>query len=190
MAAAPGRPLDPRLTSTLLSSTVEILARDGLGRITTDAIATHARAGKAAIYRRWPSLDVLIADAMTTCELIPDVPDHGPLRDALCTLFQPWTRPLDRGERAAAALLGHAGRGTHLDAVLTRSVVVPLAAAVGGIADRQAGDHPALSEVQRRLLTVVVQSMWWQRYTAGVEPCTAADLAELLDRVLLPVATG
>ncbi|GAA4304733.1 TetR/AcrR family transcriptional regulator [Klenkia terrae] len=190
MAARSGRPLDGALTVTLLDCTLEILAQDGLGRITTDVVAARAQAGKSAIYRRWPSAQELVVDALRTCTLVPDVTDTGSLRGDLVALLDPWTHPLDRCERAASALLGHAGRGTVLDEVLERGVVQPLAAAVTRITDRHAARADVLTGVQVRLLVVVVQSMWWQRYTSNRPASTTAEVEQMVDLVLLPITTS
>jgi AcrR family transcriptional regulator len=43
---------------------LEVLAERGYDRLTMDAVATHAHAGKGAIYRRWPSKAALVVDAV------------------------------------------------------------------------------------------------------------------------------
>lgn len=185
----PGRPMDPVLTARLLDSTLHLLAEDGLARVNADVVTARSRAGKAAFYRRWPTIGDLIADAVGTCALVPEVPDSGELRADLLALLGAWGRPLDRCERAAAALLGHAGRDTQLDDVLEGAVVRPLAARVGQIADRQDARGQTVTAVRRRLLTMLVQSLWWQRYTSNSPASSGPDVEQLVDVVLLPVVT-
>ena len=55
MSGTPGRPLSAELSEQLLSVAVDILAEEGWGRLNSDRVAARAHAGKAGIYRRWPT---------------------------------------------------------------------------------------------------------------------------------------
>jgi AcrR family transcriptional regulator len=59
-----GRHLDPTRDAAILNAVLEVLAERGYDRLTMDAVATHAHAGKGAIYRRWPSKAALVVDAV------------------------------------------------------------------------------------------------------------------------------
>ena len=59
MSGAPGRPLSAELSEQLVSVAIDILAEEGWGRLNSDRIAARARAGKAGIYRRWPTMAAL-----------------------------------------------------------------------------------------------------------------------------------
>jgi AcrR family transcriptional regulator len=57
----------PRLASTddrILGATLELLQAGGAGQVTIDAVAARSGAAKSTIYRRWPSLENLIVDAL------------------------------------------------------------------------------------------------------------------------------
>lgn len=58
-----GRPLDSSRDAAILEAALEGLAQRGYDLLTMDAIAARARAGKGALYRRWPSKAALVADA-------------------------------------------------------------------------------------------------------------------------------
>src|ERR1700710_54082 len=98
----PGRPLSTELSDQLVSVAMDILADEGWGRLNSDRIAARARAGKAGIYRRWPSMAALARHALASARLVHTPEDTGSLRSDLVALLAPWTRPLDRSERAAA----------------------------------------------------------------------------------------
>ena len=73
----------PRETE-LLAATLELLRRHGYDRLTVEAVATHARASKATMYRRWPSKADLVLAAVTEgtrMSVLP--PDTGSLRQDL-----------------------------------------------------------------------------------------------------------
>ena len=59
MTGTPGRPLSAELSEQLVAVAVDILAEEGWGRLNSDRIAARARAGKAGIYRRWPTMAAL-----------------------------------------------------------------------------------------------------------------------------------
>ena len=64
MTGTPGRPLSAELSEQLVSVAVDILAEEGWGRLNSDRIAARARAGKAGIYRRWPTMAALARHAV------------------------------------------------------------------------------------------------------------------------------
>jgi AcrR family transcriptional regulator len=78
-----GRPRDPSRDAAILRAALEGLVEVGYDRLTMEEIAQRARAGKGALYRRWPSKAALVADALVAWreQLAPlDVPDTGSLR--------------------------------------------------------------------------------------------------------------
>lgn len=62
-ARRPGR-LDRSLDAAILDATLAGVAEVGYDRLSMDAVASRAGVGKAAIYRRWPSKAVVVADAI------------------------------------------------------------------------------------------------------------------------------
>jgi AcrR family transcriptional regulator len=59
----PGR-FDRSLDAAILEAALEGLGEHGYDRMSMDDIASRARVGKAAIYRRWPSKAAVVADAI------------------------------------------------------------------------------------------------------------------------------
>jgi AcrR family transcriptional regulator len=58
----------PRLSSTddkILAATLELMRASGPGEVTIDAVAAKSGTAKTTIYRRWPSLENLIVDALS-----------------------------------------------------------------------------------------------------------------------------
>lgn len=58
------RRLDRSLDAAILDATLAGVAEQGYDRLSMDDIASRAGVGKAAIYRRWPSKAVVVADAI------------------------------------------------------------------------------------------------------------------------------
>src|ERR1700752_3473805 len=55
---------DQSLDGAILAAVLEGLAERGYDQMSMDDVATRARVGKAAIYRRWPSKAAVVADAI------------------------------------------------------------------------------------------------------------------------------
>ena len=188
MSGTPGRPLSSELSEQLLSVAVDILADEGWGRLNSDRIAARARAGKAGIYRRWPSMAALARSAVSRFSLVSVPADGGSLRGDLVGLAEHWTRPLDREERAVASLVGAARHEEELRHGLDAALVQPLAAAVTEIGSRARHRGEPVDAARLSLLGSVLQAFWWQRYTAaGDGAMTAAEVETVVDDVLLPI---
>jgi AcrR family transcriptional regulator len=188
MSGTPGRPLSTELSEQLISVAVDILAEEGWGRLNSDRIAARARAGKAGIYRRWPSMAALARSAVGRFDLVPMPPAGGSLREDLCGLVARWARPLDREERAVASIVGAARHEEELRAGLDEAVVRPLARAVAELGRRADDRGQQVGDVRLALLGSVLEAFWWQRYTAaGDGAMTAAEVEHVVDDVLLPI---
>jgi AcrR family transcriptional regulator len=187
-ARPPGRPLSSELSEQLVAVAVDILADEGWGRLNSDRVAARARAGKAGIYRRWPTMAALARHALSTAPLVEVPEDSGTLATDLCGLLVRWTKPLDRAERAAASLVGAARHDDELRAGLEEALVRPLAAAVREVAAREATRGRELSHERVALLGSVLQALWWQRYTSfAAAPMTTPQVEQLVSDVLLPI---
>jgi AcrR family transcriptional regulator len=82
----PGRPRDPEVDEAILSTTLRMLAETGYARLTMDAVAARAGVGKASLYRRFPTKERLVLEAIRHRheQERPAVPDTGSLyRDML-----------------------------------------------------------------------------------------------------------
>jgi AcrR family transcriptional regulator len=64
-----------------------LLAQVGYERLTMDAVASWAGAGKATLYRRWSNKAELVLDALTCEKQMVNAPDTGTLRGDFAALF-------------------------------------------------------------------------------------------------------
>jgi AcrR family transcriptional regulator len=180
--------LSAELSEQLVSVAIDILAEEGWGRLNSDRIAARARAGKAGIYRRWPTMAALARYAVGRFTLVTTPEDTGSLRGDLEALISRWTQPLDREERAAASLVGAARHHEDLRAGLDAALVEPLASAVTEIGTRSAARGQPVEEPRLALLGSVLEAFWWQRYTAaGDGAMTKERVQQVVDDVLLPI---
>jgi AcrR family transcriptional regulator len=188
MTGTPGRPLSAELSEQLIYVAVDILAEEGWGRLNSDRIAARARAGKAGIYRRWPTMAALARSAVSRFDLVPTPPAGDSLREDLSGLVARWAQPLDRQERAVASLVGAARHEEDLRAGLDDALVRPLALAVAELGRRATERGEPVDPSRLALLGSVLEAFWWQRYTAaGDGAMTADEVDHVVDDVLLPI---
>ena len=96
------------LEDAILDAVVEILDESGYGELTFEAVAQRAGAGKASIYRRWPTrVDLARAAAQRLLGEDAAPPDTGSLRGDLRTWIRLaadlLTGPLGEALRGASA---------------------------------------------------------------------------------------
>jgi AcrR family transcriptional regulator len=65
-SARRGRRRQAATEDAILRATIELLTESGVQGTTTSAIVARSGCSKATLYRRWPSRDVLILDALRT----------------------------------------------------------------------------------------------------------------------------
>ncbi|MBV9387258.1 MAG: TetR/AcrR family transcriptional regulator [Chroococcidiopsidaceae cyanobacterium CP_BM_ER_R8_30] len=83
-----GRPRSAKSHQAILQATLELLAEVGFERMTIDAIAIRAGAGKTTIYRRYNSKEELVADAIESLREEVVIPDTGMLWGDIDALIQ------------------------------------------------------------------------------------------------------
>ncbi|WP_344426524.1 TetR/AcrR family transcriptional regulator [Pseudonocardia ailaonensis] len=93
-----GRPVDPDIEERVFAAVREVYSETGWAGFTIHAVATRAKVGKAAIYRRWESKEELIVDSITST-LSAQMTHRGSLREDLIAIVQGelahYLRPVD-----------------------------------------------------------------------------------------------
>lgn len=90
--AAPAQAASPRrrgaaLERAILDAALEQLSTVGWNGLTMEGVAAGAQTGKAAVYRRWPSKEDLVADALRAgLPNFASAPDLGGVREDLLEL--------------------------------------------------------------------------------------------------------
>ncbi|GAA5120486.1 TetR/AcrR family transcriptional regulator [Luteolibacter yonseiensis] len=107
-AKALGRKRDPERDGDFLEATLHILAEAGFDSMTMDLVAARVKAGKATLYRRWESKELLVRDALISMSRnsieVDQLPDTGNLRDDLLAVVKPHS--LEYSERKLKVLAG------------------------------------------------------------------------------------
>jgi AcrR family transcriptional regulator len=127
-----GRPRDPGRDEAILNATLDLLGEAGYERVTVRAIAQRAGAGLATLYRRWPTKEELVVDAVDNFRELPKPPDltDDPVENivglvsALLDVLQGPRRGL------IPALVGQLPHNPLLAETLRSRVILPALAAV------------------------------------------------------------
>lgn len=187
----PGRKRDHSRDAEILDVALEVLAETGYDGMTVEMVATRAKAGKATLYRRWPSKAELVIDAVAWLkrrELEPEVlPDTGTLRGDLVAMIGPHS--MEDGERTLrimAGLMSMLSRDPQLAKAADAAIVAPRAA-VNRVLMRRAVERGEIAAgCDLETLSLVGPSMVAYRLLILQQPVDRAFLISLIDQVILP----
>jgi AcrR family transcriptional regulator len=109
-------PRGDRARERILRAALEVLADQGLGGFSMEAVARRAGASKATVYRRWTSQSQLLVDAMDAGFRPFPLPSTGSLRTDLIEIFSTFESLVTRGpfSRLMAAFIDAAERDATL----------------------------------------------------------------------------
>ncbi|MFE7565190.1 TetR/AcrR family transcriptional regulator [Kitasatospora sp. NPDC057500] len=126
-ARAKGRPRSAAADRAILDATREALAELGWGGLTMGHVATRAGVAKTTLYRRWPSKNELVVDAVASLfdELV--MPDLGSLQADIEAVVAQLAELLARPESQAAllALFAEGTRDRQLRRRIREAIVDP-----------------------------------------------------------------
>jgi AcrR family transcriptional regulator len=75
-----------RVREAILAATLDELVTNGYVGLSVDAVAARAGVNKTTVYRRWPTLDDLLMDALTEWSLDIPIPGTGSIETDLLAL--------------------------------------------------------------------------------------------------------
>jgi AcrR family transcriptional regulator len=188
-----GRKRDLTRDPEILQAALDVLAETGYEGMTVDMVAARAKAGKATIYRRWPSKAELVLDAVACikkADTAPErLPDTGTLRGDMVAMIKPHS--IEDGERKLQIMAGLASMLTSspemADAV--NAAIINPRAAVNRLFFQRAIDRGEISaDVDIETLSMVSASMAAHRTLMQRKPIDRAFLVSLIDGVILPAA--
>jgi AcrR family transcriptional regulator len=188
-----GRKRDHTRDPEILDAAIDVLAETGFDGMTIDMVAARAKAGKATIYRRWPSKADLVLDAvacMKAGELDAEhLPDTGTLRGDLVAMIRP--RSIEEGERKLrimGGLFGMISSSPELADAVHAAIVEPRAAVNRLFLRRAIGRGEISPDCDVETLAVIAPAMAAFRLLIQKQPVDADFLVSLIDGVLLPAA--
>jgi AcrR family transcriptional regulator len=126
-AARKGRPRSADADRAILAATRAALAELGWGGLTMGDVATRAGVAKTTLYRRWPSKNELVVDAVAVLFDELTMADLGCLRDDIEAVVRQLADLLAQPESQAAllALFAEASRDPALRQRVRESIIDP-----------------------------------------------------------------
>ena len=178
------------LVAAILEATLAELAGTGFEDLSFEKVATRARTGKAALYRRWSTPEDLVLAALTDpvagfAETPP--PRIGTLRGDLLTLLGGLARVLDEPHgRALLPLVTQRARHPELFARVRALVLRPRQELILAVLAEAAECGEARpGAVTARFAAVGARLVFLEHVETGV--VKPAEVAAIVDEVLLPL---
>lgn len=186
-----GRKRDHSRDPEILDAALDVLAECGYDGMTVDMVAARAKAGKATLYRRWPSKAELVIDAVV-CMKSADIdsaplPDTGTLRGDLVAMIKP--RSIEEGARkmrVMAGVISMLSRNPELADAAQAAIIEPRAAANRVLIQRAIDRGEITGGADMEVLALIMPSMTAYRAMILKKPITADFLISLIDGALLP----
>jgi AcrR family transcriptional regulator len=175
----------------LREAALVVLAEVGYDRLTMDAVAARARAGKTTIYRRWQGKAELIVDALNSLKGVPDIPDTGSLRRDLRALAESITTA--EGQFGAQMTIGMVNAIAHdagLRRVFGEKFLAPRMAGFRTVFERAVarGEMPVGHDLD--LLARLFPALGLQQLVLSGELPGTRFARQIMDEVVYPLATS
>ncbi|MFJ9815292.1 TetR/AcrR family transcriptional regulator [Streptomyces sp. NPDC101151] len=194
--AAPAQAASPRrrgavLERAILDAALEQLSTVGWNGLTMEGVAAGAQTGKAAVYRRWPSKEDLVADALQAgLPRFEGVPDLGSVRADLLVLCR-------RARDAMYSRPGYALRAVihecdpaqaeRFHGLIFDGVVEPTIKLLGEVITRGIGRGEVRSDAANGYVFDAIPAMMMYRSKMCASEWSDRDLEEMIDQLMLPL---
>ncbi|MEU6281834.1 TetR/AcrR family transcriptional regulator [Streptomyces sp. NPDC047028] len=194
--AATARSASPRrrgpvLERAILDAALEQLSTVGWKGLTMEGVAAGAQTGKAAVYRRWPSKEDLVADALEAgLPSMEEVPDLGSVREDLLTLCRRARDAMySRPGLALRAVIHECdpSQAERFHAVIFDGVVEPVSALLREVINRGIRRGEVRSDAANGYVYDAIPAMMMYRSKMCTSEWSDRDLEEMVDQLMLPL---
>ncbi|CAL9417419.1 putative HTH-type transcriptional regulator [Streptomyces sp. enrichment culture] len=179
------------LEHAILDAALEQLSTVGWNGLTMEGVASAAQTGKAAVYRRWPSKEDLVADALRAgLPQFDAVPDHGSVREDL----------IDLCRRARDAMFSRSGfavrsviyecdstQAERFHAVIFEGVVEPTIRMLREVIERGIERGEVRADAANGYVFDAVPAMMMYRSKMCGSELADIDLEEMIDQLMVPL---
>jgi AcrR family transcriptional regulator len=190
---APGRPRSLEADRSILSAALDLFIEDGYQGMSIEHVAAQAGVGKATIYRRWPSKEALITDAVSSFSEELTAPDTGSVRKDLIGLVRQVGELASSSPsgRCFARMAGEMGSNPELAKVYKQKVIGHRRAIVAEVISRGIDRGELRKELDVELaVDMLVGPVLYRALMKKEQPTRIARLAEtLIDTLMLGIAS-
>jgi AcrR family transcriptional regulator len=188
----PGRKRDPGKDQEILQAALAVLAELGYDGTTIDIIAARANAGRATVYRRWPTKAELILDAIDSIgQSAParTLPDTGTLAGDFHEMLSVANRAGNsRPMQIISGLLPVLKENPELAAAVSRRMIAPQAAAMRALLQRAKDRGEIPEDKNLEMLTLVLPAFSAYRAMIMNQPMDGPYVDAIIDDILIPAS--
>jgi AcrR family transcriptional regulator len=178
--------------SQILDAALVLLAHVGYDRLTMDAVAAEAKAGKATLYRRWSTKASLVVDAILRSKQALQVPevDTGSLRSDLIQMACSHGGLADeRSARVMAGVITALHHDVDFAAEFRTRVLGPKLAATRTVFERARARGEITADLDLDLITPALAGIILHRSFVLGLPADEKTVTRVVDEIILPAAT-
>ncbi|MEU6477816.1 TetR/AcrR family transcriptional regulator [Streptomyces sp. NPDC047017] len=195
-ADAPARTASPRRRGAVLERAILDAALDQLGTVgwkglTMEGVAAGAQTGKAAVYRRWPTKEDLVADALQTgLPPVGGVPDRGSVREDLLALCLRAREAMFSRPGTALQAVVHECDATQVErfhGVIFDAVVEPTIRLLREVVTRGIRRGEVRPDAANGYVFDAIPAMMMYRSKMCTSEWTDQDLEEMIDQLMMPL---
>lgn len=193
---APARTTSPRrrgvvLERAILDAALEQLGTVGWKGLTMEGVAAGAQTGKAAVYRRWPSKEDLVADALQAAlPRAESAPDLGTVREDLLALCRQAREAMfSRPGSALRAVIHECDpvQAERFHCVIFDGVVEPTIRLLKEVINRGIRRGEVRADAANGYVFDVIPAMMMYRSKVCASEWADQDLEELIDQLMVPL---
>lgn len=189
--AASLRRRGPVLERAILEAALEQLSTVGWNGLTMEGVAAGAQTGKAAVYRRWPSKEDLVADALQAgLPRLEQAPDTGGVREDLLALCRGARDAMfSRPGFAVRAVIHECDpvQAERFHAVIFDGIVEPLVTLLREIIVRGIERNEVRSDAANEYVFDAIPAIMMYRNKMRGSEWDDRDLEEMVDQLMLPL---
>ncbi|MFE5482621.1 TetR/AcrR family transcriptional regulator [Streptomyces sp. NPDC056527] len=181
----------PVLERAILEAALDQLSTVGWNGLTMEGVAVGAQTGKAAVYRRWPSKEDLVADALQVgLPTLDEAPDHGSVREDLYQLCRRIRAAMYSKPGFALRSVIHecdSETAERLHGLIVTGVIEPSARLLREVVRRGIRRGDVRADATGELLFDVIPAMMMYRSKMCASEWTDAEIAAMIDQIMVPL---
>lgn len=183
------------LEDAILEATYAELSEVGYTAFSVESVAARARTGKASIYRRWPTKQLLVMDALSErlptpeqCGLEPIWDETMTTEDALRQIAQAICGVLQSpAGRAMRAIKCEAMADPELARAIDERFQAPRRAALLGLLRRGVERGEVRPEAVSPLIADVLPALLTHRVLLQGDDLNESDVTDIIEHILIPL---
>ena len=197
-AAVQHRRRGAALEDAILQATYAELSEVGYTAFSVESVASRAQTGKASIYRRWPSKQLLVMEALCQwlptpqqCGLEPFWDESMTTEDALRQIAQSISGVLKSpAGRAMRAIKCEALGDPELARAIDERFQAPRRAALLGLLQRGVERGEVRPEAVTPLIADVLPAVLTHRVLLQGEQIDESDVTDIVEQILIPLVAA